>query len=60
MKDAEIMRRRWMIVLSACDGTARIVLVCRTILLLAHLISMFRRVLVSVFEHLSAAQDARW
>ena len=35
---------------SACDGTATIVLVCRIILRLAHLSSMFRR--ISLFEHL--------
>ncbi len=38
--------------MSAChgDGTATIVLVCRIILRLAHLSSMFRR--ISLFEHL--------
>ena len=34
----------------ACDETATILLVCRIILPLAHLISMFRR--ISIFEHL--------
>ena len=37
--------------MSACDETATIVPVCRIILRLAHLSSMFRRMLV--FEHLS-------